>query len=430
MCRETHVAPIDIIARIFFGNNPDCVIWGNRSGGKSYMAGVITWLRSALMPHCGTRILAGSGDQAKKSYKAIGDYWQLSGMQEQLLEGEPLMSETRYKNKSHVEILTCSQKSVRGPHQQNLIVDEVEEVDPDVYEAALSQPQAAHGISSSTIVMSTMHKRYGPMAEMLREERRGLELFKFCIWETVGPCRPTYTDSACKSMCPLQEWCPRTIRDSKGYYPFPDLLKKLKVLSLEAFLTEWLCERPSRVGAIYEEFDPEIHGIDRDFDPTKEVELSIDFGGADPFVVGVWQHFPDLGEVQVDEIYVARTTNLQVIEMAKEKPWWKNIQGAVCDPSREDSIREWTDALPDAVVEGAKTPIEEGISEVKNCLKPVQGKPILWMNAEKCPNAMREMEAYHRGPNGKPVDKDNHQPDCIRYHAMSKKEQEPQIFFG
>jgi len=426
MCQKPHQPPIDFLADVFFGKSPDAILWGNRGGGKSYIGGFISWLRSTFKKRCGTRILGGSSDQAEKVYKAMSGFLDKSGLMEELLDKPPLISSTQWKNGSNVEILTASQRSVRGPHQQNLIIDEVEEMDEDLYEAALSQPQSAYGIQSSTIIMSTLHRRFGLFKKIL-EDMKGFQLYRFCIFDVLGSCKDYYSESGCKSVCPLAEYCPgKQIRDSQGHYPFPDLIKKLNFLSLQSFRTEWLCEEPSAVGAIYPEFSQEIHVIDIGFDATRPVQLGIDFGGVNAFAVCIFQYFEDLGDVQVDEVYIANTTNQEIIAVSKSKPWWNSVTEVYADPSRADLIMEWKAALPNVRVNPADNKVAAGINEVKNALKPVLGPARLFFS-KKCKNSIREMESYHmKGDN--PAKEEDHTCDAIRYRIMGKKSAKPQVF--
>ena len=86
-----------------------------------------------------------------------------------LLRGDMLAQRTVLGNLSNIQILTASSKSVRGAHPQKLKLDEIDEMDPRIYEAALSIPMSKRGHRASTHIYSTMHKTYGLMQSVVEE---------------------------------------------------------------------------------------------------------------------------------------------------------------------------------------------------------------------------------------------------------------------
>ena len=60
-----------------------------------------------------------------------------------------LAHRTVLNNQSNIQILTASSKSVRGAHPQKLKLDEIDEIDPNIYEAALLIPKPSGGIKAS-----------------------------------------------------------------------------------------------------------------------------------------------------------------------------------------------------------------------------------------------------------------------------------------
>lgn len=410
-----HTSPFSFLSDVVFRKVSDALVWANRSGGKSYLAGLITWLRSARYPKSGTKILGGSFEQSEKSYYAINDLWERCEMMTYFLKSTPLKTKTEYKNGSNIEILTASQNSVRGPHQQNLIDDEAEEMDFDIFEASLSQPQAGFGIPSSTIILSTMHKRYGNMNYLMENHQKmGLKLYKWCAWEVVESCR----DYNC-STCPIRSICPgKQLKQAEGHYLIEDLFKKMQQLSMRAFATEWLCQSLSREGLVYSVFDEDRNTTEQGFDSSRPVGLGIDWGGTNPFAVTVWQEFDGV-DVQIDEIYIAETRNSLVLAEAKTRKWWNNIKAAFADPSRPDLIREWYEELRSigASIIGVESEILEGIDLVESKISPLVGKPTLMINRLNCKMTLFEYNSYHY-QDKKPGKQQKEEPDKVYDHAM------------
>ena len=92
-------------------------------------------------------------------------------------------------NKSNINILTASSKSVRGPHPQKLKLDEIDEFDDKIYEAAMPIPKTKKGIKASVQIYSTMHKAYGLMNRVITEAAQsGYKIYKWCVFDVMEKC--------------------------------------------------------------------------------------------------------------------------------------------------------------------------------------------------------------------------------------------------
>jgi len=388
-CGKNHNSPFAFLYDVLSGAVTKFIVWANRSGSKSYLAGLMTWFQSGSHNLTETCILGGSESQAEKSYKAMNDFWRITDLQEDYLLKEPMITKTMWQNGSVASILTASQRSVRGPHPQKLILDEVDEMDYTVFEASLSQPQSKHNVPASIGIFSTNHNIDGTMDKALRlVEKHAYRLYKWCVWEVLESCR----DFSC-STCKLSSICPgKHMKEANGYYKIQDFIDKLYLLSWDSLQREWLCEKIGRGDLVYQhQFDEDLHFINWPFDKNKEVFLSIDWGGVHPFSIGVWQNFEEWGWVRVDEVYRGNTTNPLIIKECKERPWWENINSGVADPSRADLRKEWEDK--GISIYPADNDVDSGIEAVKNALKPVLGNPKIYFN-RICLDTKREFLSY------------------------------------
>jgi len=412
---EGHCAPFDFVYDVLINNVSDYIVWANRSGSKTFYAGFITWLQSYFYNKLETNFLGGSETQSNKAYEAFSDFWDITDMDRSCLKKPPMISSTIWKNGSKVNILTASERSVRGPHTQRLIMDEVDEMDESIHESALSQTQEKYGISGGVGELSTNHKLTGVMSQSIeRAEVSGKKIYKWCIWECLESCK----DYEC-STCQLTSWCPGVhMKEATGYYKINDFIQKLKDLSLRTIQIEWFCLKPGATDLVYlNEFNEDIHFISASFNPSKQVVLSIDWGGTNPFAIGVWQENQELGWVQVDEVYMSNTMNSLIIEECQKRPWWKYIKEGIADPARSDLIREWQAKGINIV--GANNDVDPGIEAVKNALAPVLGNPKIYFNKYRCKNTRNEFYSYSQ-KNGKIKKEHDHSMDQIRYFVMTK----------
>lgn len=407
-----HCSQFRVVADMLTGRVENGTVWTNRAGSKTYLLGGLgSWYAACSKGRYEVRLLGGSENQSMLSYKAMDDFWRLSGLMEELLARESrggrlrkMLSSTEWKNGSEVSILTASQKSVRGPHPQCLKLDEVDEIEEDIFQAALSQPVSKYGHSSSLWLFSTNHNIGGTMDKALdKAKEQGAAVYQYCIWEVLNNCR----DYNCSS-CPLSSWCPGVqMKKADGYYPIPDFVKKLQTLSMGVLMREWFCVKVGFGDLVYEEeWDEDLHvkGLPK-FNPNLSVKLSVDWGGVNPFSVGVWQWFDDISRwVRVDEVFlspVGRTaTNRILLSICRGKKWWRNVDAWTADPARADLIAEWEDEFnaerrPVEFRPHTDRDVDSGVEAVKNALRPVLGMPLIGVHYS-CLDNRREYTQYRR----------------------------------
>jgi len=209
------------------------------------------------------------------------------------------------------------------------------------------------------------------------------------------------------------------MKHATGYYLISDVRKKMHHLDKATFDTEWLCKDPTKRHLVYSQFERK-HIIDCPFNPNLPLELSIDWGGVDPFVVLVWQRHPDLGDVIVSEIYLPNADNPYLISICKSEDWWKYAHRclAYCDPARQDVIKEWR--REGILARGVSSRLDD-ISLVRTKLAPMLGEPSLHVHKE-CYHTIWEFgKGYRQNKDGKPIDRDNHCMDPIRYKIRATK---------
>lgn len=419
------------------------LVWASRGGSKTFLfGGLDSWVKSCHKPRLETNLLGGSKEQSLLSYKAMELFREVTDPQETRLNGHMLQSKATFKNKSEVSISTASMTAVRGPHPQILKLDEIDEIDNEIYEAALSQPTEKFGHKDSLGMFSTNHNVMGQMdLALANAKEHGHAIYKYCIWECIDSCRD-YNCSTCKlsGLCPDPTHNSR-IKGADGYYSVGAFIKKLETLSMSMLSRDWLCIKVGLGDTVYEQ-----EWVDKDYPEghivhinlrQAPVVLSVDFGGVAPFSVGVWQEAPEEfgGKgtwIRVTELRVQSaeesTTNASVIAKALKAPWAKLVREIVPDNSRPDSIQEWREAFPYAKITIVTKDIDGMIEKVKSGLKPVIGKPRILINAI-CKWFRLEMLMY-AVKNDKPVDKNNHSADECGYFALAKLGDGMGIYIG
>lgn len=184
---ERHCSPWEAFTHIYFARSSMAVVKGSRGlAGKTWMQGLLA-AAFATTYRGDVTILGGSGTQSKRVQKAMSKFWGAPNAPKHALVHSGI-EKTRLKWGNEIEALTASQKSVRGPHPQLLLLDEVDEMDWDIFEAAMGQTMEAPGIPARTGIFSTHQYDMGTMSAILKMAReKGWPVFEWCYRETMEP---------------------------------------------------------------------------------------------------------------------------------------------------------------------------------------------------------------------------------------------------
>lgn len=187
-----HVAPFTAFADAFFARKPGTAVWyGSRGTGKSYMLAALG-LAKTLWHMGNTTILGGSIHQSNNVYNHMATMMRWPNAPVDLVENFT-KSELLFNNHTWVRPLSASQTSVRGPHPLLHLLDEIDEMEWDIYTASLGQAMRqpnALGVELDEYVVksSTWQKIDGTMSKVIAEHReRGLPVHTWCFREMMRP---------------------------------------------------------------------------------------------------------------------------------------------------------------------------------------------------------------------------------------------------
>ncbi|AQT66961.1 Terminase-like family protein [Anaerohalosphaera lusitana] len=412
------------------GANGDAVVWANRAGGKTHIAAIATLLDCLFKPGCDVRILGGSGEQASRMYDYLVGF--LGRGFEQFVDGRILKERCQFINGSKVQVLTQSAKSVRGSHVHKLRCDEVELFDRDVFEAAKFITQSTKGIKAAMEVISTMHRPYGLMGEVVSSAKEmAVPTIKWCMWEVIERC----VSRSC-STCPLWGYCGGKARHADGYLKIDDCITQMKRSSKAGFESEMLCRRPSIENVVFADFEPAVHVKPVAYDPDLPLYRTLDFGFVNPFVC-LWLQTDAEGNVRViDEYQRSRATIASHAEQLKQRTPCREEQVAAtfCDPAgagRNDvtgtsPVRELR--AYGILTKYRRSGILEGVELIRRALRRGDGKSSLVIDP-RCVRLIEAMQCYHypddvRRRGAELPDKDgvyDHHIDALRYFYVGLK---------
>ena len=187
MCSH-HCAPFTAFADAFFARSPFCVWKASRGfGGKSMMLAALSAVEAAVLGS-GVSLLGGSGQQSQRIHEIMGGFWERSGADRSMFDGEPTLHRTRFRGGGLVNTLMASQRSIRGGHFPRLRLDEVDEMALPIFKGALGQPMTQKGIPAQIVASSTHQYPDGTMSYVLRwAEEQGFPVWSWCWKESSAP---------------------------------------------------------------------------------------------------------------------------------------------------------------------------------------------------------------------------------------------------
>jgi hypothetical protein len=185
-----HQAPFDAFSTAFFAREPQVLVLGSRGlSGKSQMMSVLGITEAALLGS-DANIVGGSENQSQNVLEHMNRAWDNDGAPRQMIRSSQTQKMV-LQNNAVIRPLTASQKSVRGPHPARLLLDEIDEMDPEILESAKGQPMPQKNwlgviIPQQTIMVSTLQYADGTMMkEMARFRDEELPIFEWCYKDTM-----------------------------------------------------------------------------------------------------------------------------------------------------------------------------------------------------------------------------------------------------
>jgi hypothetical protein len=427
-----HQSPWECFEAIHLGRPSLALVLGSRGSGKSFLSALDTHLTSRWDPDHGTRILGGSKAQSVQIYNALRDIaTRFEGRNGGDSEAIAKLRKdgASYLNGSIVEILAASSTSVRGPHVPSLKLDEVDEIDVDIREAAMGMclgrkaggKKKRRGMNASAIMTSTCHRINGPMAKLIERAAQGeFPLYTMCTFEVLERCPKSRSGPNLEKCpeCPIVRYChdvsdggPPKAKRSNGHYPIESLIQKVQSMGLRAFEADYLCKLSSSESAWFPNFKPETHVTDRaEYSPGYEVHLAVDSGvftGAVFFQVVVVQgEDGPVEEVHVFADYLAENVTAYanakaILELSKVRCNGL-LHHAMTDPAGKSRTPMGVTVLAEYVRGGLILDawplgkVSDGLALLDSFITPAGDKAPRLLVHSRCKATIQALQSYRR----------------------------------
>ena len=187
-----HMSPFDAVAHAYFGRAPNFAVWyASRGSGKS-LALAVLGLVKAFVLDIDVTILGGSMTQSKNVAEHMARLLAHANAPLYAME-KRTVTEIRLHTQKTIRPLPASQTTVRGPHPPLTLLDEVDEMDPAIYNASLGQAMEQENIHGTSIeeyivASSTWQNPEGTFSEVIEKAREeGTPVFTWCWRELLAP---------------------------------------------------------------------------------------------------------------------------------------------------------------------------------------------------------------------------------------------------
>lgn len=295
------------------------ILAGPRGGGKTMLLGSLgfcEWfLKSRSIVDMG-----GSFEQAKGVYKYFsGIVTGVKGIIDDMKK-EPLMHYTEGDKKNFFKAVGASTKQVRGPHPDDLFVDEACEADNEIIYSAM--PMVDSSDDPLRVVTSTFHQIFGFFQETWdNAEDLGYMRFSWDVFDVTKVFDPKIWDDPelnrqIDDLHLLKERTAGRVGDPEGWVSIENIIQAWRQKqSIDWFDIEYMGSRPSAHGLVNDPVDVEACTVpDNEYSYKKGATVigALDWGWANMTSLVVLMEHIDGLKVQLENKNYTRT-KLEII---------------------------------------------------------------------------------------------------------------------
>lgn len=448
-----HRTSFDLVSDLFFERVGMALGFGNRNGGKTFTLGILNHLDMTFKDNVEIASAGAVKEQANKCYRYFQEFnnapwFQHVNDQYLVRTGRPFFvpkdstqKKTQFGNGALLEIITGTETGFRGPHPHKARIDEIDELEWDVFQTGMSMSRSTDTIRGQDVFTSTRQKAHGTMQRLIDEAKeRGVTIYEWNVWEMVEKCTRRCHNDPEHGDCPAYKFCKGKAHQCDGFYKIDDFVKKNTAMDTDRWETEWENKKPAREKMVYHRFSPTRHVLSReDFfrmtgrhEPSWEWPMisAIDFGSSPghPFVYSKYVQLPG-GAWVVWWEYVAEQRLLRDhARSIMACPLYSPSELCFADWDAQDRLELAKLGIRTRrAVKGAGS-VGVGIDYISGLLAgfPPREEPRLYF-MDNCRHHIREYGIYQwpthadgkADKSGRPLQVNDHTCDCDRYGLYS-----------
>lgn len=264
------------------------IMKGPRGGGKSKMLGALGFVKWYLELR-NLVDMGGSLEQAQGVYNYFtGHIWASEAITASLPK-EPTMLRTKTDKGNYFRAVAASEKQVRGPHPDNLFIDEACEVKDALILSAM--PMVDSSENPLVIMTSTFHKIFGYFQETWdRAEELGWTRLSWDAFDVVKEFDPSIWDDPelnrqIPDLAQLKRRAAGRTGDPEGWIPIANIIQAWREKpTVDYFDVEYMGSRPSAEGMVNDPEDvdacvvPDLDSEGLAYQPGAETAAGLDWG--------------------------------------------------------------------------------------------------------------------------------------------------------
>ena len=402
------------------------IIKGPRGGGKSKLLGAIGFAKWYFQKR-NIVDMGGSLEQAKGVYNYFAGHIY---SHESIIEGlpkAPLMQNSISDQKAYFKAVAASPKQIRGPHPDDLFIDEACETKDELILSAL--PMVNTSENPMVVMTSTFHKIFGYFQEVWdHADELGYVRFSWDMFDVLKPFDPKIWDDKRlnREIPDLQDLKKRAkgrTGEPEGWVSIHNVIQAWREKStIDWFDVEYMGSRPSASGMINDPEDVDAAVIEnlRPYPYHKDAEViaGLDWGFSSMTSwVELMKHVDDK-KVQLHNHNYTQTPLSVIIEDAIERVKLHKIRFIYADSAGKFENDQLQDALTREfrhsdhkcmVIEVVFSKEKEAM--VGNYRTHFQRKKILIPKKDR--EALWQHKRYrYQAGSDKPMKKDDHVPDA------------------
>lgn len=248
---DDHVSPFEAVAHAYFGREPNFAVWyASRGSGKS-LALAVLGLVKAFTKDVDVTVLGGSMTQSLNVREHMRKLMAHPNFPLYAVDKD-IATLIEMKTGRQVRPLPASQTTVRGPHPPLQLLDEIDEMDFEIYNASLGQAMEQKNHLGETVeeyivASSTWQNPDGVMTKVIEKAR--------------------------SEGTPVFTWCWRELLEPHGWMSKRFIENKRRAVSAQMWRTEYDLNEPvasgraldlDKVAQYFVEYDPTIDETHRD----------------------------------------------------------------------------------------------------------------------------------------------------------------------
>ena len=429
-------APMEALWHIYRRTWPVLQLMGARGTGKTRGLSLVEAAKAKFYPGYSIAHIGATKAQAMRCYAYIREYVGPGGR----LQGDvwkTRLTDTVWRNGSHMEVLAGTVNAVSGGHPVLMSIDEFDLLDQQVFQQAIGMPQSnvAAGYQSQIVLTSALYHSNGAMRTLLNSDQPPVTL-RWTVIDAMEPCdgrrgRPACLDAIAAHSgqppsnpprCPLWNICQGRAQYATGHKAREDVIHEFDLADEFTWRTQYMSEDAERAGLVYEHFDANVSDDGStnvtplaEYDPSLRVYWGLDEGWEHPSVCLLIQRRDDGTMVVFDEVYERHLEHdrfldclhqLRGIDGSSPESWFRAVpghepRGPYAKPRRvfpDPSSKQLQVALARRLRSGARvrsqqSRVADGVSLVRRYVRTNRGERMLLIHP-RCENLIRELRFW------------------------------------